>query len=427
ILALDPSQKKAADYIENKIPARMKKLQLQKQPKEERKTGLTQKREDDKKLKAELEAKEKEEKRLAKLEAEKLEKERKAKEKEAKKEAELKRKQELDEKRKKRELEEERKREQKAEEKKLKTETEAKEKEEKRLAKLEAEKLEKERKEEFGKQRIEQEKKKIAEIAKEGLLETKEQKQTVDVLYKDSVDNYNKGLYDKARKGFEQVVGMDKRHKQAKLYLEEKIPQQENAISKEKVNSLYIKAVDYYNAGSYVQSARTFKAILSIDPKHKRAKKYLHEEIPKHINIESLKDEEPVSGKKPRRKTTIKKKQKPIVSEKTRVIKRPKKKPYQKKKSDEQVWKATRLYEQALTLYNSGQYEQALDKFKEVNEIKPNFVDTDFYLKRIPQDIKFKKSELPVREERGVRGVIIEEPLQEDSSAQASTATGTAD
>lgn len=49
------------------------------------------------------------------------------------------------------------------------------------------------------------------------------------------------------------------------------------------------------------------------------------------------------------------------------------------------------FYDEAISLYNSKNYEQAQVKFEQASQVVPNYAKTDYYLKRIPQDIERQK------------------------------------
>jgi tetratricopeptide (TPR) repeat protein len=63
----------------------------------------------------------------------------------------------------------------------------------------------------------------------------------------------------------------------------------------------------------------------------------------------------------------------------------------QEKERKQLEQKAKTLYEQAYSLYKDKQFNQALEKFKEVKAILSDYKKTEYYLKRIPHDIQKEK------------------------------------
>lgn len=106
-----------------------------------------------------------------------------------------------------------------------------------------------------------------------------------DFLYKQAIVYFNNKDYDGSAAVFEKILSLDPDNKQAKAYLEEKIPQ---AKKKSKIDSLYKQAVAYFDNRDYDKAGMLFEEILSIDPSNRKAKRYL-KQIPE-LAAESRED-----------------------------------------------------------------------------------------------------------------------------------------
>ena len=107
------------------------------------------------------------------------------------------------------------------------------------------------------------------------------QRKQVDALYKKALKAFNAGDYDAAENVFKTIVAIDPKQRRAKIYLEEKIPYQLSKIRKREIDVLYKVAFRQFNKKNYPEALDTFNEILTIDPGQKRARFYAEEKIPK--------------------------------------------------------------------------------------------------------------------------------------------------
>ena len=75
----------------------------------------------------------------------------------------------------------------------------------------------------------------------------------------------------------------------------------------------------------------------------------------------------------------------------------------QKEKERQLNEQAKVFYEEALSLYNSKNYEQAQVKFEQAAQVVPNYAKTDYYFKRIPEDIQKEKERLELERQRALQ------------------------
>jgi len=106
-------------------------------------------------------------------------------------------------------------------------------------------------------------------------------KQKAHSLYREAVASFNNRDYEKASEIFNQILALDPQQANTREYLETKIPL---ALKEQKINNLYNEAIDYIARRDYIKAKELFREIISLDPQQDKAIYYLQEKIPSIIN-----------------------------------------------------------------------------------------------------------------------------------------------
>ena len=194
-----------------------------------------------------------------------------------------------------------------------------------------------------------------------------ELKEKIDSLYNQAISSYDNGHFEQAIKKCEEIISLDPNHIGAGNYLEVKIP------NKTKASSLYQYAVSLYENKQYEKSLEKFKEAGNLLPSYSEINRYL-KIIPQEI-------EKQAREVKRKEKAGEREREKQAQEERERERER-------EKKIRKLEKKASTPYNQALFLYKEKKYQQAYEKFKEVENITPDYKRTGYYLKRIPRDIE---------------------------------------
>jgi tetratricopeptide (TPR) repeat protein len=130
-----------------------------------------------------------------------------------------------------------------------------------------------------------------------------EKKDKINQLRESGLSAYRAKDLDAAEKNFKELIEIDPDNSTANRYLNTYIPRkreelaqaaqraaeraarekQEAAIkaNREKISSLYSQGKSYYSKGNLEKAAESFKEVLSLDPDHSAASKYLNTYIPR--------------------------------------------------------------------------------------------------------------------------------------------------
>lgn len=108
-------------------------------------------------------------------------------------------------------------------------------------------------------------------------------KAQIDSLYDEGIALYKSGDYKAATRAFQKILVIDPNQRRAREYVDSRIPRQLKSMQKKKIRALYDKAHAQFKNKQYKQSARTFKEILTIDPDQREAQKYLTKIIPQKL------------------------------------------------------------------------------------------------------------------------------------------------
>ena len=218
-------------------------------------------------------------------------------------------------------------------------------------------------------------------------------------IYDQAISLYRAKKYEQAQEKFKQVAKIYPNYSRTDSYLsripkyiqegkERKQKEEQKKLEKEKrekelaqkrefkgeINSLYKQATTYYKNNQFDQAKDAFNKILSLDSGHRGAKDYLGRKIPnriKQLEVAKQREEKHMQTAKQKRS------QKQIQEkETTSTAKEP------ENKLNET---ARAIYKEAVSLYSSGKYTQAKEKFEQLKQIEPNYPNVDYYLERIPQ------------------------------------------
>ncbi|MBU0693299.1 MAG: tetratricopeptide repeat protein [Candidatus Omnitrophica bacterium] len=204
--------------------------------------------------------------------------------------------------------------------------------------------------------------------------------------YAQAILLYQQGELEKAKKELEKVIEIAKESEmKGYIHWSEKRFKKEHEIKekdeKEKMNKLekeaaipYIQALFLYKEKKYEQAYEQFEEVQNIMPDYKQTSYYL-KRIPQDL-------EKQIEGTKER---ALKEKEKTI--EEARVKEK-------KDKLSQLTQESSHLYTQALTLYKEKKYEEAFEKFKEVQKVFPDYSRSSYYLECIPGDIESQIEEI---------------------------------
>ena len=200
---------------------------------------------------------------------------------------------------------------------------------------------------------------------------------------------FKKGEVIKARSEFDIVIDFDPENIVAKNYL-----QQIDKRFKEVVNSLFSQGIKYYNKGDYNIALNEMKKVLSFDPEHVKAKKYLLSVRKKLEEIEKIKkvqranehfkkgehfymDRKFVSALEQFKKALSLDKSDRIKNmiTKTQIeierLKKEKQARIAETKRKRAIKAAQNCYEQGVNFYNADKLHEAIKKFEEALKYNP--------------------------------------------------------
>jgi len=193
-------------------------------------------------------------------------------------------------------------------------------------------------------------------------------------LYNEALAFYKQRKYDLALSKFKELDALTANYSRTDSYLArlpkliekekriaaEKKRKEEAARLKQRISILYEEGISLFKRDELDKAQAIFEEILSLDPEQRKARECLVRHIPHRREVlNAVKSREQVKqvGKTARG---------PLYFV-----------PY--------------LYQEAITLYDLQEYEQALEKFKEVQEEFPGYRNTEYYIERIPEDMKRKR------------------------------------
>jgi tetratricopeptide (TPR) repeat protein len=130
-----------------------------------------------------------------------------------------------------------------------------------------------------------------------------EKKDKINQLHESGVSAYQAKDLGSAEKNFKELIEIDPDHSTANRYLQTYIPRRKQELAqaaqraaeraarekeeaaakanRENINSLYAQGKSYYSGGDLDNAAQSFKEVLTLDPNHSAASKYLQTYIPR--------------------------------------------------------------------------------------------------------------------------------------------------
>jgi len=154
----------------------------------------------------------------------------------------------------------------------------------------------------------------------------KSQSDKILELEQKGVDSYNKGNYPEAILAWNQILNIDSTHQSAKSNIS-------LASGKIKIASFLKQGIEYFNSGDYSMAEKQLNLALTIEPQDQTAQEYLQRvraRTAKRTTLEDL-------------------------------------------KKDTEIWK---IYQEGLSQYQQGNYQEALDLWNEVLKVYPNNENT---------------------------------------------------
>lgn len=198
----------------------------------------------------------------------------------------------------------------------------------------------------------------------------KMKKQRIVVLYKDALAAFNSQEYDKAKQIFYDILSLDLKQPEAKEYVEVKIP----AVLKEKkIKGLLDDGVAAFNSQEYDKAQDMFNKVLALDIAQPQALEYTQVKIPEVFNQLKIKDiyREAIESFLVRdyeRSDALFKDILALDNTQQQA------KEYVEVKIPEKIkeLKINALYSEALGCFNDRDFERASDKFKEILVLSPD-------------------------------------------------------
>jgi tetratricopeptide (TPR) repeat protein len=161
----------------------------------------------------------------------------------------------------------------------------------------------------------------------------------VNALYSEALGDFNDRDYMNATEKFKEILALSPEEREAKEFLETKIPA---VVKEEKVRGMYAQAIDAFDNGDFQRANEIFKGIIAEDPAQDKAKDYLEAKIPQKIAEAKIQD----------------------------------------------------LYKGALIAFNNEEYEAAIKYFEQILAIDPKQQTARAYLEdKIPEKLKLAKEE----------------------------------
>jgi len=246
--------------------------------------------------------------------------------------------------------------------------------------------------------------------------------------------DYEAGNYRSAMENFSEVLFLDSTNKQAKRYLEkagEKLLREAEAVresekkeiltkarslfaqKREELKKEYREGLIHYKQGELLRAIHKFNGVLEIEPRHKKAKKYVElilkrlESIVNNKQFRSISELYYAQGAIhyingdwtmaiAQWKDAVK--FDPLNEELSEFVKIAEK----KKEEAERLEKAEALYRYGVALYNEGKLDEAIGKLEESLRINPGHLRAQEYLVRTKEKIAAMRQEDEERKRRDV-------------------------
>ncbi|MCX5704808.1 MAG: tetratricopeptide repeat protein [Candidatus Omnitrophica bacterium] len=105
-------------------------------------------------------------------------------------------------------------------------------------------------------------------------------------IYKDAVEFFSVGDYPKAEVLFKDILALDNSQEEAKEYLQVKIPEKLKLV---KINVLYSQALGDFSNRDFVYADAKFREILALSPGELEAQEFVQTKIPQALREENIK------------------------------------------------------------------------------------------------------------------------------------------
>ena len=228
-------------------------------------------------------------------------------------------------------------------------------------------------------------------------------------IYNEAVSLYRAKKFEQAQGKFAQVAEMLPNYSRTNSYLNrisEDIKKEKERRLKEQAESKYKYAYSLYKNKKHQQALEKFKELEGVCPDYKSTRTYIRRisgEI-EEAKIDYLIDKantlydrakyqeaeeiyRQVIALEPNNRTALNHLQ--LIPQKI-----------QEQKTEQLKLKAQTVYEQAYYLYRNGKYKNALEKFKEVRNILPNYEKTEYYIERTSEYIQKEKEQMQAEQKR---------------------------
>jgi len=195
-------------------------------------------------------------------------------------------------------------------------------------------------------------------------------KKEIGTHYKGGEDYYNKGRYQEALSEFQAILTINPKHAEAKGYIKKiqiaMVQKERGQEEKErKIATHYRLGETYYKGARYQEALSEFKAILTLEPKHREASKYL------------VKTEEAIKERKEAQREVVRRK---IQEKRAREI--------------------ASHYGLGETYYKAEQYRDAMEEFKKILTIDPEHKGAAKYIERAQESLKRSEEERLLAEKK---------------------------
>lgn len=226
----------------------------------------------------------------------------------------------------------------------------------------------------------------------------KEQK--IKQLYSEGLGYFNAKDYAQATTIFKEIIALDSDQAQAEEYLDVKIPA---ALKEKNIQDSLREAAQFFTLGDCTKASELFNQVLSLDPNNVQAKKYLEEDIPAKLSqiadeIAKAKQEEMEKSMREQQEAQSsidRKRQEEIEKERLRAAKLKREEALISRKVSvvqpelsvspdyPKEGAIGYLYECAFTAYNNGNLQDARDYFTKILLVSPREKVATNYLVKI--------------------------------------------
>jgi cytochrome c-type biogenesis protein CcmH/NrfG len=219
------------------------------------------------------------------------------------------------------------------------------------------------------------------------LIPQKEKEQRIAALYKEALTAFNNQEYDQAKQRFYDILALDQNQKEAREYLEAKIP---GLIKEQKIKSMLAEGADDFNRKDLALAKEAFARVLELDPANQQATEYLKVKIPEEekqakikelyreaTELFALNDYERANGLFKEIMILDKGESEAMDYVQVRIPEKLK------------AMKVNVLYSEALGCFNNRDYACAYAKFNEILKISPEENEARKFVEdKIPSEVK---------------------------------------